>query len=255
MKLQSHRHTDFVHLIAALWKLSTWLLWEILFLPHPTNTCHYFSTLLSFSLKLQLKVLSSTESRLAREMGTIFVIGVNNMISIILILTLYFFNLTSEYSNCICHHFTVHNCITHPWCSGHLALFLHEKSKTESNVEIVQGLRKLKFSLRRRSFGFDWEIWFKVLPISCIELVISVTSVHGDQLSSITALFQYPCYTITSLILFYFLKLSIWFGDDETVKRIWEWDRHQSVKSTKMHRICICTSDSAMALTASVHYS
>lgn len=47
-------------------------------------------------------------------MGTVFfVIGVNNMISIILILTLYFFNLTSEYSNCICHHFTVHNRLKH----------------------------------------------------------------------------------------------------------------------------------------------
>lgn len=63
---------------------------------------------------MQLKVLPSTDSRLAREMGNgFFVIGVNNMISIILILTLYFFNVTSKYSNCICHHFTAHNCIKH----------------------------------------------------------------------------------------------------------------------------------------------
>lgn len=79
---------------------------------------HYFSTLLFFSLELQLKVLCSTESRIACQMGNVFffvffVIGVNNMISIILILTLYFFNLTSEYSNCICHHFPVHNCFKH----------------------------------------------------------------------------------------------------------------------------------------------
>lgn len=33
------------------------------------------------------------------------------MSSIILILTLYFFNLTSEYSNCICLHLTVHNLV------------------------------------------------------------------------------------------------------------------------------------------------
>lgn len=42
VKLQSHKHIDFVHLITAVWKLSICLLCEKLFLPHHNNTMSLF---------------------------------------------------------------------------------------------------------------------------------------------------------------------------------------------------------------------
>lgn len=115
---------------------------------------HYFSTLLSFSLKLAAE--GAVRSSFTRQMGKVFifffVIGVNNMISLILILTLYFFNLSSKYSNCICPRFPVHNFIKHKIFVGKTSVtflgracvhdiqrdaVLRGKSITEMNVEIV----------------------------------------------------------------------------------------------------------------------